>query len=174
MVITKEQLQFIYPNCPQPRLDIYLPILQNCLDKYSIDTLPRIRMFLAQVGHESAELRYTEELASGIAYEGRKDLGNTQPGDGVRYKGRGLIQITGRSNYALCGLSLDLPLLDQPDLLAKYSPSVESACWYWNNNNLNSYCDKGDFIGLTKRINGGTNGLASRQAYLDRATKVIV
>jgi len=131
-------------------------------------------MFLAQIGHESAELRYTEELASGSAYEGRKDLGNTQPGDGVRYKGRGLIQLTGRSNYALCGLALDLPLLDQPQLLAGYSPATLSAGWFWNNNNLNSYCDKGDFIGLTKRINGGTNGLASRQAYLDRATKVIV
>jgi len=131
-------------------------------------------MFLAQVGHESAELRYTEEIASGAAYEGRKDLGNIQSGDGVRYKGRGLIQITGRSNYALCGLALDLPLLDQPQLLSEYSPATLSAGWFWDNNNLNSYCDKDDFIGLTKRINGGTNGLASRQAYLEKATKVVV
>ena len=173
-MITKEQLQFIYPNCPQPRLDVYLPLLQKCLDRYQIDTLPRIHMFLAQVGHESAELRYTEELASGIAYENRHDLGNTQPGDGVRYKGRGLIQLTGKSNYALCGLALDLPLLDQPQLLSQYEAATLSAGWFWDNNNLNSYCDKGDFIGLTKRINGGTNGLASRQAYLDRATKVMI
>lgn len=131
-------------------------------------------MFLAQVGHESAELRYTEELASGIAYENRKDLGNTQPGDGVRYKGRGLIQITGRSNYALCGLALDLPLLDQPQLLSQVDNAVLSAGWFWENNNLNSYCDKDDFIGLTKRINGGTNGLANRQELYGRSLKVIV
>lgn len=174
MQLTKEQLQFIYPDCPQPRIDIYLPILQSCLDKYSIDTVPRVRMFLAQVGHESAELRYTEELASGLAYEGRKDLGNTTPGDGPRYKGRGLIQITGRNNYVLCGLALDLPLLDQPDLLAQYLPATLSAGWFWSNNNLNSYCDKDDFIGLTKRINGGTNGLANRQLLYGRSQKVIV
>jgi putative chitinase len=130
-------------------------------------------MFLAQVGHESAELRYTEELASGSAYEGRRDLGNTQPGDGVRYKGRGLIQLTGRRNYALCGLALDLPLLDQPSQLSEYLPATMSAGWFWQNNQLNSYCDKNDFIGLTKCINGGLNGLASRQAYLDRAIQVI-
>lgn len=174
MQITKEQLQFIYQHCPQFRLDIYLPLLQSCLDKYSIDTLPRIRMFLAQVGHESAELRYTEELASGNAYEGRKDLGNIQPGDGVRYKGRGLIQITGRSNYALCGLALDLPLLDQPQLLGQYEAATISAGWFWDNNNLNSYCDKDNFIGLTKRINGGTNGLANRQELYSRSQQVIV
>lgn len=172
-MITKEQLQFVYQHCPQPRLDIYLPSLQKVLDKYQIDSLPRIRMFLAQVGHESAELRYTEELASGIAYESRKDLGNTQPGDGPRYKGRGLIQITGRSNYALCGLALDLPLIDQPQLLAEYSLATLSAGWYWDNNNLNSYCDKGDFETLTKRINGGLNGLANRQRLLALATQVI-
>jgi len=172
--LTKEQLQFIYPNCPQPRIDIYLPLLQKCLDKYSIDTLPRIRMFLAQVGHESAELRYTEELASGYAYEGRKDLGNTQPGDGVRYKGRGLVQITGRDNYALCGLALDLPLLDQPQLLSIPESATMSAGWFWSNKNLNSYCDKDDFVGLTKRINGGTNGLQNRLELYGRSCKVIV
>ena len=172
--LTKEQLQFIYPNCPSFRIAIYLPLLQNCLKKYSIDTLLRIRMFLAQVGHESAELRYTEEIASGAAYEGRKDLGNTQSGDGVRYKGRGLIQLTGRSNYALCGLALDLPLLDQPQLLSEYSPATLSAGWFWDNKNLNAYCDKDDFIGLTKRINGGTNGLQNRLELYGRSQQVIV
>lgn len=131
-------------------------------------------MFLAQVGHESAELRYTEELASGISYENRKDLGNTQPGDGVRYKGRGLIQLTGRSNYSLCGLALDLPLLDQPQLLAQYEAATMSAGWFWDNNKLNSYCDKDDFLGLTKRINGGINGLANRQELYGRSQQVII
>jgi putative chitinase len=76
-----------------------------------------MRMFLAQIGHESGYLQYVQELASGKAYEGRADLGNTSPGDGVRYKGRGLIQITGKRNYALAGLALDLPLLEKPELL---------------------------------------------------------
>jgi putative chitinase len=173
-MLSKEQLQFIYPHCPQQRIDIYLPLLQKCLDKYSIDTVPRIRMFLAQVGHESAELRYTEELASGIAYENRKDLGNTQPGDGVRYKGRGLIQLTGRSNYALCGLALDLPLLDQPKLLSEYGPATESAGWFWSNHQLNTYCDTDNFVGLTRRINGGVNGMVNRQELYQRACKVIM
>lgn len=172
-MITKEQLQFIYFHCPQPTLDRYLPWLQQTLDKYQVTTPARICMFLAQVGHESAELRYSEELASGLAYEGRHDLGNTQPGDGVRYKGRGLIQITGRNNYALCGIGLDLALLDQPQLLAEIPHATLSAGWFWDNNNLNSYCDKGDFETLTKRINGGLNGLANRQRLLDLAMQVI-
>lgn len=172
--LTKEQLRFIYPNCPQPRIDIYLPLIQKCLNTYQIDTLSRIHMFLAQIGHESAELRYTEELASGFAYEGRKDLGNTAPGDGVRYKGRGLIQLTGRDNYSLCGLALDLPLLDQPELLAQADKATMSAGWFWSNHVLNSYCDKDDFIGLTKRINGALNGIENRKALYERACKVIL
>ena len=130
-------------------------------------------MFLAQIGHESGQLRYTEELASGAAYEGRKALGNTEAGDGVKYKGRGLIQITGRSNYALCGLALDLPLLEKPELLKSIPYSVLSAGWFWSNNNLNSYCDKGDFYGLTKRINGGLNGIEDRVLLYKRACEAI-
>lgn len=131
-------------------------------------------MFLAQVGHESGQLRYTEELASGKAYEGRVDLGNTLPGDGVKYKGRGLIQITGKRNYALASLGLSLPLLEKPELLSQPEAAAESAGWFWMNSKLNSCCDKNDFKGLTKRINGGYNGLADREKLFERAKKVIV
>lgn len=174
MQITKEQLRFIYPDCPGPRIDIFLPFLQSTVNKYQIgDTSQRLRMFLAQVGHESAQLRYTEELASGVAYEGRKDLGNTEPGDGTRYKGRGLIQLTGRSNYALCGLGLDLDLLNNPAKLSEYEPAALSAGWYWDQRGLNAICDQGLFEELTRRINGGLNGYPNRYQLYQRALQVI-
>lgn len=130
-------------------------------------------MFLAQIGHESGQLRYVRELASGEAYEGRKDLGNTQPGDGVRYKGRGLIQVTGRNNYALCGKALGLPLVEKPEMLELPEYAVESAGWYWNSRNLNSLCDLNRFDLLTKRINGGLNGYADRYKLYQNAFNVI-
>lgn len=171
--LKSEQLRFIYPDCPSPRIDVFLPLLNETLEKYQIDSAQRIRMFLAQVGHESAQLRYTEEIASGVAYEGRKDLGNVSPGDGVKYKGRGLIQLTGKSNYVLCGLALDLPLIEQPQLLAQYKEACLSAGWFWENKNLNSLCDLGLFEQLTKRINGGLNGYPNRYKLYQRALQVI-
>jgi putative chitinase len=141
--------------------------------KYEIDTPQRIRMFLAQVGHESGQLRYTEEIASGEAYEGRASLGNTLPGDGRKYKGRGLIQLTGRRNYSLACLALDLPLLEEPSLLSQPQHATEIAGWFWKNNNLNSLCDLGQFETLTKRINGGLNGYADRYKLYQRALEVI-
>lgn len=173
MVLSKEQLQFIYSHCAQPRIDAFLPLLNKTMERYEIDTVARLCMFLAQVGHESAELRYTEEIASGVAYEGRKDLGNLSPGDGTRYKGRGLIQLTGKTNYTLCGLALDLPLLEHPELLSQYEPATLSAGWYWNNHNLNALCDLGLFEQLTRRINGGMNGYPNRYQLLQRAMSVI-
>jgi putative chitinase len=129
--------------------------------------------FLAQVGHESGQLRYVLELASGKAYEGRQDLGNTLPLDGVRYKGRGLMQITGRHNYALCGLGLDLPLLENPELLEEPAYAAMSAAWFWHNKNLNALADLDDLLKITKIINGGTNGLADREMLLNRSKEIL-
>ena len=173
MLLTKEQLGAIYKEAPISRIIAYVDAINESLEKYQINTLPRSRMFLAQIGHESGQLRYTEELATGSDYEGRKDLGNTEVGDGVRYKGRGLLQITGRRNYALCSLGLDLPLLENPELLTQPEYAALSAGWYWYNCNLNSYCDKDDFIGLTRRINGGINGLQDRLMLYERAKQVL-
>lgn len=173
VLISKEQLQAIYKEAPASLIEEFIEPLNQTLEKYQIDTPVRCQMFLAQIGHESAELRYLEELASGEAYEGRHDLGNTEVGDGVKYKGRGLIQITGRNNYVLCSLALDLPLLEKPELLALPGPGTLSSGWYWNNNNLNSYCDKNDFIGLTKHINGGLNGYDNRLRLFNLAKEVI-
>jgi len=173
MEITKTQLQYVFKDASQVLIDRYFQPLVDTMNKYEINTPQRIRMFLAQIGHESAQLRYSEEIASGQAYEGRKDLGNNQPGDGMKYKGRGLIQITGKRNYALCGLALDLPLLDNPELLLLPKNACDSAGWYWQNNNLNALCDQGKFQELTIRINGGLNGYPDRYKLYQRAAEVI-
>ena len=172
-MITKEQLSKIYVEADPKKVDIFLEPLNQTMEEFEINTPQRIRMFLAQLGHESGQLRYVEELASGQAYEGRVDLGNLSAGDGVKYKGRGLIQITGKRNYLLCGLALDLPLLEQPTLLAQLPHSCRSAGWFWQNNNLNALCDLNLFEKLTKRINGGLNGYADRYKIYQRAFNVI-
>ena len=164
---------------------IFLPYLDDVFTKYDISTPGRQLCFLAQISHESGGLFYTEELASGQAYEGRKDLGNINPGDGVKFKGRGLIQITGRNNYQLLSTALQADFINNPTLLGgknihlcspdqlKYA--ALSAGWFWNRTNLNTIADKIDvhksidegtnldnFKLITRRINGGYNGLADR------------
>lgn len=173
MLLTLEQLSKVYREAQITKLAQWVEPLNKTLEEFDINTPRRIQMFLAQVGHESGQLRYMEEIASGEAYEGRKDLGNTTPGDGKKYKGRGLIQVTGKKNYTLASLALDLPLLEHPELLAEPENAARSAGWYWDNNNLNSLCDLGLFEQLTKRINGGLNGYADRYKLLQRAMEVI-
>lgn len=172
-MITLKQLQHVYREAPQTRLDKWLPHLNQTMQEFDINTPSRVRMFLAQIGHESGQLRYVEELASGQAYEFRKDLGNNDPGDGVKYKGRGLIQLTGKKNYALASLEMDLPLLEEPALLSEPANAARSAGWFWKNNNLNALCDLGLFEKLTRRINGGLNGYADRYKLYQRACEVI-
>ena len=172
-MITLEILSNIYRETPKERLRPFVEPINMVLEKYEISTLPRCRMFLAQIGHESGQLKWLEELASGKAYEGRLDLGNTQIGDGVKYKGRGVIQITGRHNYEQCALDLGLPLVEKPELLKQLPHCVLAAGWFWKKNKLNSYCDSGDFIALTKKINGGLNGIEDRTLLLKRAIEAI-
>jgi putative chitinase len=137
-----------------------------------ISTPIRMAHFLAQLAHESGELRYSEEIASGDAYEGRADLGNSEPGDGRRFKGRGLIQLTGRSNYEAYGKTRgkDYTASNKTDLLAN-DPfiAVDVSCWYWVENDLNILADKDDIRAVTKAINGGYNGLEDRKSKLERA-----
>lgn len=153
-MITRTQLRAVYKEASEAAIDKFLDPINQTLVEFEINTPQRIGMFLAQIGHESGQLRYVKELASGTAYENRADLGNTSPGDGVRYKGRGLIQITGKRNYALVGLALDLPLLENPEKLEEDVPAVRSAGWFWKNNNLNSLADLGLFKEISYRING--------------------
>ena len=143
-----------------------------------IDNRLRIAAFLAQVGHESGALVYVKELggpAYFAKYEGRKDLGNTQPGDGAKFCGRGLIQVTGRANYRACSQALfgDDRLLDRPELLEQPVWAARSAAWYWSTRNLNALADVDRFTELTRRINGGTNGLEDRKARYRLALSVL-
>ena len=171
MEITDEQVTKIMPTAGA-RAQKYVTVINKWSSHFDIDTPLRMAHWLAQVAHESAELRYTKELASDKAYEGRKDLGNTQQGDGVRYKGRGLIQITGRANYAAYAKFCGYDVVAKPGLLEQPVGAVKSAMWYWQTRGLNTLADKDDVLTITKRINGGLNGLASRKAYLARAKQV--
>jgi len=138
-------------------------------DDYGVMAAPlRLSHFLAQLIHESGSFRYMEEIASGQAYEGRGDLGNTRPGDGVRYKGRGPIQITGRTNYRDFGRLIGIDLERHPEVAAFPSIGLHLALEYWRARGLNALADADDLVIITKRINGGTNGLADRRTHLAR------
>lgn len=167
------QLQAIMPHLPRERAEAYLKPLNEALAEYDISTPQRRAAFLAQLAHESGELRYFEEIASGAAYEGRKDLGNTEPGDGKRYKGRGPIQLTGRANYRRTGKALGLDLEGHPEKAAAPDVGFRVAGWFWKTHGLNELADKGDFRQITRRINGGYRGLESRQRYYARTREVL-
>ena len=172
-VISYDQLVRIMPYAKQ-RADRFIEPLNVAMKEFDIDENGlREAAFLAQIAHESGELRYVEELATGEAYEGRDDLGNLYTGDGVRYKGRGLIQLTGRGNYEECGEALGLDLIGCPELLEEPVNACRSAAWFWHSHGLNELADKQDFLRITKRINGGTNGWHERQKYYQRALEVI-
>lgn len=143
-----------------------------------INTPLRICHFMSQIAHESAGLRTPMEYASGVAYEGRKDLGNTQKGDGVRFKGHGLIQTTGRANHRAFtdwakgryGICPDFE--KEPEKLAAMPWALRSAIWYWTTRDLNRFADKNDIRAITRKINGGYNGLADRRAWFRKAVAI--
>jgi predicted chitinase len=157
------------PSLSEDKAAAMLPHLNRAMKEFGIDTPARASAFLAQVAHESGELKYFEELASGHAYEGRRDLGNTQPGDGERYKGRGPIQLTGRANYEKAGKALGVDLVNHPELAARPDIGFRLAGWFWQSKGLNQLADKGEFNEITRRVNGGFNGAASRNHYYDQA-----
>jgi putative chitinase len=171
-LITQEELSAIAPYSRRDRLEKLLPHLNNTMQRYAITTPLRKAHFLAQLGHESDGFNTNEEYASGAAYEGRRDLGNTQAGDGVRFKGRGLIQVTGRANYADCGRALGVDLINNPQRLGDFDLACLSAGWFWDTRKLNNHADRDDVLTITRIINGGTNGLADRRSYLSRAKRV--
>jgi putative chitinase len=172
--ITDIQIQQIYPQSTGLNRAKYLPYFNQYLGDYEINTPIRLWSYFAQIGHESGQLRYCEEIASGKAYEGRLDLGNTEVGDGVRFKGRGLIQITGRSNYKTLSYYFDTDFVGNPQLLEQPEWAVKSTLWYWDSRGLNAISDSGDFEKLTRRVNGGLNGLTERKAIFERCKLYLV
>ena len=148
-------------------------VLAATLESYDITSRLRIAHFLGQTCEESAGYRTTEEFASGREYEGRQDLGNTQRGDGPRYKGRGLLQLTGRANYADYGKALGVDLVNNPTLAAQPALSLKIACEYWKRHNINTDCDRDDAQAVTRKVNGGLNGLSDRIAFTQKAKTAV-
>ncbi len=155
----------------------WLPHIEAAMDEFDINTPERQAAFLAQIGHESGGLHWVTEIWGPTdtqrRYEGRADLGNTEPGDGARFKGRGLIQTTGRSNYRATGEALGVDLIAQPELLADSTLAARSAAWFWKQHGLNELADAGDFMRITRRINGGLNGFDDRLALFEVAKEVL-
>lgn len=161
-------------GCPLMRAENWTPSLAAALWTYGISDPREVAAWLAQIGHESGRLAYVRELwgptPAQLRYEGRRDLGNSEPGDGFRFRGRGLIQVTGRANYAAARDGLRLALPDAPDfeaepqLLEAPKWAALSAAEFWVRNGCGLLALAGEFEQLTRRINGGTNGLADRRA----------
>jgi putative chitinase len=148
-------------------------VLAATLESYDITSRLRIAHFLGQTCEESAGYRTTEEFASGREYEGRQDLGNTHKGDGPRYKGRGLLQLTGRANYADYGKALGVDLVNNPTLAAQPALSLKIACEYWKRHDINADCDRDDAQAVTRKVNGGLNGLSDRIAFTQKAKTAV-
>ena len=180
-MITDSQLQQFMPTLAAAKRQMMLPFLNHAMDMFEINSPMREAAFLAQIAHESGELKFFEEIWGPTAAQRRyeppsdlaKRLGNTQKGDGRRYKGRGPIQITGRFNYRKYGQLLNLDLEGNPDLAATTQIGFETAGQYWKMNGLNELADIPDFTAITKKINGGLNGLADREKYFARAKQAL-
>jgi len=172
-MITKEMIKAIAPNSKDAIVNPLVLYLNKHMPRYGVTTYLRVAHFLAQAAHESASFRTLEEYASGAAYEGRKDLGNVRRGDGRRYKGRGIFQLTGRANYRRIGEKIGVDLENNPTLAQSPEISVLTALEYWKSRNLSEYADKNSVSVITKRINGGYNGFEDRKRYLAKALRVI-
>lgn len=176
MPITQQQLLQILPKA-RTQAGVFVSALNTAMQHYQIVGSKRATAFIAQIGHESGQLRYVREVwgptAAQRGYEGREDLGNTLPGDGRKYCGRGLIQITGRENYDKCSEALGLDLITHPELLELPQHAAMSAAWFWKQKGLNDLADRDEFNTITRRINGGLNSLADRLALWKKARGVL-
>jgi hypothetical protein len=173
-LVTADHLAYIWRCKPTDIPSSQVKDLNDCLKRFNITTPVRIRHFLAQISHESGGGIYTQELASGADYEYRSDLGNTQPGDGRKYKGAGFIQLTGRVNYQdFSNFMKDPNIMNGVSYVAINYPATSAGFW-WYNNNMNSLCDTNPTVAqVTLRVNGGYNGLSDREAYFNRCCDVI-
>lgn len=190
MELTVELLKQIMPQARKSKLEEFLIYLREYYKFAGLNTAKRMSSFLSQVGHESLEFLYMEEIASGKAYEGRKDLGNVRIGDGQRFKGRGPIQLTGRKNYEKFTLWVlknqkaiwefppkSIPnFVEKPNLVSTMEWGLLAAIWYWQSRKINEASDKIEGFDIeipTRRVNGGVNGLAERTEYYKRAITIL-
>jgi putative chitinase len=180
-MLTLDQLRRIMPNLAAAKAESLLPHLNAAMAEFGIDTLLRTAAFAAQLAHESGEFRWMEEIwgptSAQKRYEPQTDLstrlGNSEAGDGLRFKGRGPIQLTGRSNYSRFGGLLGLDLIGSPTQAAAPEVAFRIAALFWKNRGLNEFAEAGDFREVTRRINGGFNGFEDRLKYYDRAKSVL-
>lgn len=174
-MITREMIKAIAPQSKDSIVGPLVGYLNKYMptEKYQVNTYLRVCHFLAQAAHEADAFKTLEEYASGAAYEGRKDLGNVNKGDGVRYKGRGIFQLTGRANYRRIGQLIGQDLENNPELAESPEISVLTALEYWRSRDLNPLADNDNLVAITQRINGGQNGAAARKAYLIKCKNVI-
>lgn len=176
-MITKEQLKSIMTNATNANIDKFIDPINQTMDKFNINTVNQMAAFIATIAVESGELRYVKELGND-AYFAKYDsgklaanLGNTEPGDGPKYKGRGLIQVTGRYNYNQFSKLMGLDLINNPELLEEPLNATLSAGYFWNSRRLNALAD--DIVAVTKKVNGGTNHLAERTAFYQKAQIIL-
>jgi putative chitinase len=178
IVVTPTMFTRMY-DCSLTKAIIYAEPLNDAMQMYGVNTAARIAAFLAQVGHESGRLQFVKEIWGPDKcewqkrYEMNADLGNDQPGDGFKFRGRGLIQITGRYNYTICGQDLGLPLVEKPEILESPKYAAMSAGWFWDKHHLNNKADADDFSGITRVINGGLNGQADRVSLLNGIKQIL-
>lgn len=182
--VTLAQLRAICTQAPAKKLESYLPLLNSAMTEATINNRLRKCAFIAQVAHESVEFIYMKELGghdyfmrmydiTGNRPKVAKDLGNTSPGDGAKYPGRGPIQVTGKNNYRECGKALGLDLINHPELLEKPGNAFRGSAWFWKSRGINQAADIPDFKKVTRIINGGLTHYDERLAYYNRALKVI-
>jgi predicted chitinase len=189
-MITAEQIKLISPHVQ--KLDIYLDPLNEGMREFEINTANRVRAYTVNLLHESQSFLYMKEIGDGKQYEGRVDLGNDKPGDGVKYKGRGPIEITGKGMYRLCGLALGLDLITKPELLEDSANGFKASAWFWNYKGLNGVADHSEdwtifiknrqypngkmftkFEWICYKINGGFNGYEQRLEFYNKALAAI-
>lgn len=181
-MITKQQIKNICPYAKDENLDKYLPHLNMLMDKYEINTPNRRRHFIAQIAHESSQFNSCAEKYNGTPkeyfkkYDNRKDLGNRFEGDGLKFKGRGLIQITGRFNYSCASIDIfkNDTLISKPEQVEQPALAVEVSCWFWKTKHLNSLADADEIKAITMKINGGLLGFNERQMFYNLAKKYIL
>ena len=172
-IISKEQAEAVYGT--ELHESEYSDLI-NCFKRFDITTKQRIRHFLSQTAHESGGLKWLKEIDPGQYLEGRHDLGNTQPGDGPKFKGAGVIQLTGRANYEILANAVDDPKVMELgcSYVAEKYPMTSAGVW-WGKNRMNEVCDRPDVTVriVTKYVNGGNRGLSDRIHYYEKAMEVI-